>query len=237
MQKDIIGKEIAEIIKDFRQSSVGIEINQAHVHKWVSQFNPDVQDTILEETLHILKKWYFGRDKISLFLNEIMNYLKLENKNATDADPFKGICFLDIQESGKSQIQLIEILKDEANKKYEVQEYIQKCYFSLKFSPVIETVVKNIKRNPKRMQREAKKQMLEIGIGTKSQQALKLQQEQNKQERKEKSRKKKEAEEQRMFELKDPFYPLPLRHLQRLFLHAPYSRTGIRCIIPEVLLF
>ena len=81
-----------------------------------------------------------------------------------------------------------------------VQEYIQKWYFSLKFSPVVETVVKDIKRNPKRMQREAKKQMLEIG--TKSQQALKLQQEQNKQERKEKSRKRKEAEEQRMFELK-----------------------------------
>ena len=87
-------------------------------------------------------------------------------------------------------------------KDYEVQEYIQKCYFSLKFSPVVETVVKDIKRNPKRMQREAKKQMLEIGIGTKSQQALKLQQKQNKQERKEKRRKKKEAEEQRMFELK-----------------------------------
>ena len=92
-------------------------------------------------------------------------------------------------------------------KDYEVQEYIQKCYFSLKFSLVVETVVKDIKRNPKRMQREAKKQMLEIGIGTKSQQALKLQQEQNKQEqnkqeRKEKSRKRKEAEEQRMFELK-----------------------------------
>ena len=67
----------------------------------------------------------------------------------------------------------------------------------MKFSPVVETVVKDIKRNPKRMQREAKKQMLEIGIGTKSQQALKLQQ-----ERKEKSRKRKEAEEQRMFELK-----------------------------------
>ena len=80
----------------------------------------------------------------------------------------------------------------------EVKEYIQKWYFSLKFSPVVENVVKDIKRNPKRMQREVKKQMLEIGIGTKSQQAL----EQNKQERKEKSRKRKEAEEQRMFELK-----------------------------------
>ena len=87
-------------------------------------------------------------------------------------------------------------------KDYEVQEYIQKYYFSLKFSPTVDTVVKDIKRNPKRMQREAKKQMQETGIGTKSQQALKLQQEQNKQVRKERSRKKKEAEEQRMFELK-----------------------------------
>ena len=87
-------------------------------------------------------------------------------------------------------------------KDYEVQAYIQKYYFSLKFSPAVETVVKDIKRNPKRMQREAKKQTMETGIGTKSQQALKLQQEQNNQEHKERSRKKKEAEEQRMFELK-----------------------------------
>ena len=87
-------------------------------------------------------------------------------------------------------------------KDYEVQEYIRKYYSSLKFSPAVDTVVKNIKRNPKRMQREAKKQMQETGIGTKSQQALKLQQEQNKQERKVRSRGKKEADELRMFELK-----------------------------------
>ena len=87
-------------------------------------------------------------------------------------------------------------------KDYEVQEYIQKYYFSLKFSPTVDTVVKDIKRNPKRMQREAKKQMQETGIGTKSQQALKLQQEQNKQERKIRSKEKKEVEELRMFEIK-----------------------------------
>lgn len=87
-------------------------------------------------------------------------------------------------------------------KDYEVQEYIKRYYFSLKFSPAVETVVKDMKRSPKRMQREAKRQTIETGIGTKSQQALKLQQEQNKQERKERSRKKKEEEEQRMFELK-----------------------------------
>ena len=45
------------------------------------------------------------------------------------------------------------------------------------------------------MQRETKKQIHGIGIGTKSQQALKLQQEQNKQERKVRSREKREADE------------------------------------------
>ena len=87
-------------------------------------------------------------------------------------------------------------------KDYEVQQDIQKYYASLKFSPAVDTVVRDIKRNPKRMQREAKRQMQETGIGTKSQQALKLQQEKNKQERKIRSREKKEAEEQRMFEMK-----------------------------------
>ncbi len=87
-------------------------------------------------------------------------------------------------------------------KDYEVLEYVQKHYASLKFSPAVDTVVKDIERNPKRMQREARKQMQKTGIGTKAQQALKLQQEQNKQERKIRSKEKKEAEELRKFEMK-----------------------------------
>ena len=87
-------------------------------------------------------------------------------------------------------------------KDYEVQEYIQKCYYSLQFSPAVATVVKEKKKNPKMMQRDAKKQMQENGIGTKSQQALKLQQKQNKQERKRRSREQKELDKQRLIELK-----------------------------------
>ena len=52
------------------------------------------------------------------------------------------------------------------------------------------------------MQRDAKKQMWEQGIGTKSQQALKLLHEQNKQERKVQSREQKRAEAERLLELK-----------------------------------
>ena len=87
-------------------------------------------------------------------------------------------------------------------KDYEIQKYIKKYYFSLQYSPAVDTVVKVVKKNPKRMQRDVKKQMQETGIGTKSQQALKLQQEQNKQESKAKSREKREADALRMFELK-----------------------------------
>lgn len=87
-------------------------------------------------------------------------------------------------------------------KDYEVQEYITRYYYGLHFSPAVDAVVKETKKNPKRMQRDARKQMLETDIGTKSQQALKLQQEQNKQERKIRSHEQKEAEAQRIFDLK-----------------------------------
>ena len=87
-------------------------------------------------------------------------------------------------------------------KDYDVLEFINRNYYHLQFSPAVETVVKDTKKNPKRAQRDAKKQTLETGIGTKSQQALKLQQEQNKQERKVRSREQREAESQRLFELK-----------------------------------
>ena len=87
-------------------------------------------------------------------------------------------------------------------KDYEVYEFILKHYDSLQFSPAVATVVKEVKRNPKRMQRDVKKQLQDTGIGTKSQQALKLQHEQNKQSRKVKSREQKLSEAERLFELK-----------------------------------
>ena len=79
-------------------------------------------------------------------------------------------------------------------KDYEVQEFVSRHYYHLQYSPAIKTDVKDVKKNPKRAQRDAKKQILEKGIGTKSQQALKLQQEQNKLVRKERSKKEREAE-------------------------------------------
>ena len=87
-------------------------------------------------------------------------------------------------------------------KDYEIYDFILKNYYRLRFSSAVETEVKEAAHNPKRMQREARKQIQNTGIGTKSQQALKLQQEQLKMERKTVSREQREAEKQRQFELK-----------------------------------
>lgn len=87
-------------------------------------------------------------------------------------------------------------------KDYEVYDFVLKHYYNLQFSPAVEVAVAQKHINPKRMQREIKKQMSNTGIGTKSQQALKLQHEQYKTERKKKNREQKQAEEQRLFELR-----------------------------------
>ena len=87
-------------------------------------------------------------------------------------------------------------------KDYEIYDFILKNYYHLRFSSAVAADVKEVGHNPKRMQREVKKQIQNAGIGTKSQQALKLQQEQLKMERKTVSREQREAEKLRQFELK-----------------------------------
>ena len=87
-------------------------------------------------------------------------------------------------------------------KDYEVWEFVLKNYYRLRFSPSVDVAVKTETANPKRLQREARKQTALSGIGTKSQQALQLQREESKLERKTLSREQREAEKQRQFELK-----------------------------------
>lgn len=88
-------------------------------------------------------------------------------------------------------------------KDQEILDFLMENYFRLRFSPSVETKsIEQIRRNPKRQQRIAKRQMETIGIGTKAQQALKLQRDQGKQERKQVSREQKELEERLQFERK-----------------------------------
>lgn len=88
-------------------------------------------------------------------------------------------------------------------KDYEVYDLVLKKFYYLKFSEaIIDDEIKPTKINPKRFQREIKKQVKDVGIGTKAQLAMKLQQEANKVEKKKKSKEEKERERERKFELR-----------------------------------
>ena len=84
----------------------------------------------------------------------------------------------------------------------EIFAFILRHFNLLRFSPPVKTEIKQKADNPKRCQRNAHKQLEKLGVGTKSQQALQKQYEENKLERKQHSREQKEAEKQRLFELK-----------------------------------
>ena len=85
----------------------------------------------------------------------------------------------------------------------EVLATILERYYDLRFSPSIDIeIVSKNNVNPKRLQREVHKQMNTVGIGTKSMQALKLQQEAGKIERKRCSKEKKEAKAELLYQMK-----------------------------------
>ena len=87
-------------------------------------------------------------------------------------------------------------------KDYEVWVYILHGYYELVFSPAVEMEIRQAADNPKRRSRNARKQLENTGIGTKSQQALQRQREEMKTERRQISREEREAEAQRRFVMK-----------------------------------
>ena len=86
-------------------------------------------------------------------------------------------------------------------KDQQIHAFILQNYFKLCFSPPVEGVkVQTIASNPKRRQRQIA-QSNGKGIGTKSQQAMKLLQEAGKAARKARVKEQREAEEQRKYDL------------------------------------
>lgn len=124
-------------------------------------------------------------------------------KGLRERATFYGIFWVGIYErSQDGRLEACKITFGPEPKDYEVYEFLLQNWSRLPFSPPVEAEEKTDKKgNPKRMQREIKKQLETQGIGTKAQQALKLWQEQGKKERKTKSRMEREAEKERKYDL------------------------------------
>jgi len=107
------------------------------------------------------------------------------------------------EREGYGRYEVCKITFGAEPKDYEVYAFFLRNWNQLKFGPALEAEAKADKKiNPKRLQRHVNRQIVGLGIGTKAQQALKVQQEQGKLERKARSRAQREAEKERQFEIR-----------------------------------
>ena len=110
------------------------------------------------------------------------------------------VCILERIRDGKLSVAKVTFGAEPRDR--EVRDFLLGHWSELRFSPAVGTVVKDVIVNPKRSLREARKQVLETGIGTKSQLALKMRQEQLKQERRNDRRRIRADRERQTFELR-----------------------------------
>ena len=115
-------------------------------------------------------------------------------------DPFWVVV---VQRRTANRLEAARVVFGPGPKDYEVYSWLLAHYGELRFSPPIadrDTVP--TAANPKRMQREAARRISQTGVGTKAQEALKLQQAEGKQARRQLSRAQKEARAEQLYTLK-----------------------------------
>lgn len=100
-------QNIANTIADYRTGEIAAPTPE-HVDRWVEQFGPDVQESILAELDHVLSKSYVTKDDIQEFLGIIVSSSKF-----TESDPdafWRSANLLHIQQAGRSQRDILELL-------------------------------------------------------------------------------------------------------------------------------
>lgn len=103
--------QISNQIQHYRRGELGYPLDENHVRRWVSQFDGNVQEIILQETNSLLSQCYFSKSKIRQFLYDIFDSRQLWNGDNM-LDELEQIQFLDIQNKGSSQSHLLAQLND-----------------------------------------------------------------------------------------------------------------------------
>lgn len=110
--------DLAAIICNYRSGEIA-PLTSAHVEKWVSQFDEQVQDSILEEMIYIFSKWYYTyEDIVNKFLGKIPEILQKEYNFASVQETLGSVSFTKVQSEGQSQKKLIAELIQIIQKQY-----------------------------------------------------------------------------------------------------------------------
>lgn len=110
---DLLGS-IANTARDYRSGELAPP-TQAHVERWISQFDAAVQLPILQEIDHVFKSTYFSLERVTSFLRALIQTEKLAG--ADSCAFWRGVHFLDIQGGGNSQAEMLALFNELLNEK------------------------------------------------------------------------------------------------------------------------
>ncbi|UTG76023.1 hypothetical protein KCG53_03485 [Neisseria subflava] len=85
---------IADIIRDYRN----LNLDVAHVEKWINQFNIDEQEIVLRGSLHLFERLYFSESVFDRFVCDVQKYFAKIS--------IEDYSLLDCQMNGSSQQKL-----------------------------------------------------------------------------------------------------------------------------------
>ena len=104
-------------VGDYRADEGLALMTPEHIHKWVSQFDGEVQIPILREMDHVLKKTYCSKSAVqNFFADEIIQKPEIVGGNPRDF--WQRTRLLDIQQRGHSQKEILSLFRRETPKRH-----------------------------------------------------------------------------------------------------------------------
>ncbi|MXZ47304.1 MAG: hypothetical protein F4Z08_10055 [Chloroflexi bacterium] len=99
-------ERLAAVLADYREGELP-RPNAEHIERWVGQFDSTARDAILHELSHVFGQTYLSRATVADFLASLAKSNKVAGPDPEDF--WRGANFLNIQERGQSQKELLDL--------------------------------------------------------------------------------------------------------------------------------
>lgn len=133
--------KIYHLIRDYRiDFNDNSRITKSRIQSWIEQFPVEDRVVILNEMLNIFSKRYLSKDSVLTFWDIILSKLSKEYKFSNISEFLQNCCFIRIQQKGKSQDVLLDILDSYIKSKFDIS--INECgSLSKKYSIYVDDVL------------------------------------------------------------------------------------------------
>ena len=108
-QRSELLASVANTIRDYREGEIPAPTPE-HVDHWIRQFDPEVQEPILQEIDHVLTQTYWSRDQVRNWLDHLLTRGQFVRKDPRSY--WRQANFLRRQGHGTSQKDLLRLLDE-----------------------------------------------------------------------------------------------------------------------------